>query len=174
MHVWVLFLFSWFFFVCLFCCCCFFKLVCFTSACVHKPPQMGTSVWKLYLPVVLTTRSPLSGSYNSHTVSLPSSSPAPITQMLGWLLAMVCGIVIVISVHNDPSPPHTPHASYTLPPLQTPHWKKWFLNLELRQLRDTKYGTLVEATRRYSGWYKGILCLTFSDWRGQLPSISVS
>jgi len=122
--------------------------------------------------VVLTTRAPLSGSYNPHKVSHPSSSLVPITQTVGWLLAMVCGIVIVIPGHVDPSPPHTPHASYSLPLLQTPHWKKAILNLEI--LLSWQPRTLSMEPEWKSDDEMWITRLIFSDRRGQLPSISVS
>ena len=68
-----------------------------------------------HLPVVLVTISPFVVLYSTQTVSSPSSSPAPITKTLGCSLAMALGITSTISVHVDPSPSHTPHASSTLP-----------------------------------------------------------
>ena len=73
-----------------------------------------------FIPVVLTTSTPLSGLYNIHTVAFPALNPAPITQTLGWPLAMVCGTVVVRAVHVVPSPPHLPHASSTKPLFGTP------------------------------------------------------
>lgn len=112
--------------------------------CCYRVQQSSTlslinvlSSHRLNLPVVFTTIFPVWGSYNPHTVSLPPLRPAPSTQTDGWLLAMVCGIVAMIAVQVDPSPPHSPHASFTFPlfgipshpahvelvPLQTPERK---------------------------------------------------